>query len=332
MAFEKISKRSDDLVDNKAEYARVAAIMADCTPEDVLVVGCKLTEEDAKAKLQSFLDTSNISVSRGINAKLLKAIKAATPVMRKEYYGVIMSYFNVSKVEYGYSYRLNGNLINMNPKVVNCSNMNFTVSVETLDGRYYQDMAGKRTLMRAWDGLLESELVDEFEDGFVAHTLLAEDSSRESKASMRSLNSQLYDKMVELTQADIGKARKVVAVDIVDKEYTYATKVLAAPFYIFNYDLGKEVVTISVDAYTGEVGTPIENNPLGRALFETPEGPKPPKFNIVVCLVLGIVVPVIGAAFYCLDYLSKKKKAPKRDKYLPYEIPKYTLEEMKALL
>lgn len=326
MAIEKYTTRADALTNSKEDYVRRSSIMASCEPENVLIVGVKLTEDEAREKLKAFLENPTLPTDRGVNAKLAAELKAATPVVHKEYYSVITSYFHISEVEYDYSYRLNGNTINMSPKRVG-ANMDFIAAVETLDGRYYQTLMGKRTAMNAWNDLLESECVEDFEEGFSAHQMFAEDSERESKESMKLLHSQLKARMNELVQEQLGTARRLENVNIIDKKYTYVERVLAAPFYIFNYDLGKKVVTVSVDAYSGVVGTPVVNNPLGRALFE--KVGEEPSFSVVMCVICGVIVPVFGAVLYAGSHFLKKAKYQKGQRK---DVPKYTLEEMKALL
>ena len=326
MAIAKFKTRGEGLTNSKEEYVRVSSIMAECEPENVLIVGSKLTEDEAREKVKAFLENPSLPTERGVNAKLAAELKNATPVVHKEYYSVIASYFHISEIEYDYSYRLNGNVIDMSPKRVG-ANMDFIAAVETLDGRYYQTLMGKRTPMNAWNDLLESECVEDFEEGFLANQLFAEDSERESKESMRLLNTQLKARMNELVQEQLGKARRLENVNIIDKEYTYVERVLAAPFYIFNYDLGKKVVTISVDAYSGVVGTPVVNNPLGRALFA--KVGEEPSFSVVMCVICGVIIPVFGAVLYGAGHMLKKAKYEKGQRK---DIPKYTLEEMKALL
>lgn len=331
MAIEKYSKRDDAMSNKMEDYVRIAHIMAECDAENVRVIKSKISEDEAKAKLEAFLNTKDISVSRGLPAKLIDAIrKAGEPKIRKEYFSVIASYFNLSSVEFSYSYMYNGNLINMSPRRYNID-MDFSVFVETLDGRYHQTIMGKKTPMdNMWDGLLQEELTDDFEEGFVAHNLLPEDSERESKESMRLLHAKFKDRLMDVVQEEKlnnSKAREVSNVNIIDKEYTYTTYVFAAPFYVFQYDLGKKVVTITVDAYSGEISTPIVNNPLARVLFahELEE----PSFNLILCILCGCIVPIAGAAVYAFSYLSKKSKYEKST-FAP--VPKYNLNELKNLM
>lgn len=327
MAIKKYSNRSDALIGTKEKYAKSASIMASCDVDDILVVGCKITENEAREKVDTLLNKNDASMQLGVNSKLIKALREAKePVLHKEYYSVIASYFHISKVEYDYSYRLNGNVIHINPKTAS-ANMDFCAAVETLDGRYKQSIAGQRTHLDIWDDLLESECVTDFEAGFKAHELLAEDSVRESKESMRILNSKLNARMIELVQADLGKARQIENLNIIDKEYSYVTKVLAAPFYIFNYDLGNKIVTISVDAYSGVVGTPIVNNPLGLVVLTKPA--EEPYFSIPLCIICGLVMIGVGAVIYSLNYYFKKMKY---NNSVAEDAPKYSFKELKELI
>ena len=327
MAIEKFSNRNAALASTKEEYVRTAAIMASCDQEDVLIVKAKLTEEEARKKVEEMIANDRAGMDYGVEFKLIKALRAASaPTVHKEYYSVIASYFHVSALEYDYSYHYNGNIVNMSPRKAT-ANMDFCAGVETLDGRYKQDIMGKRTPLEIWDNLLESECCEDFEEGFKAHNLLAEDSERESKESMRILNIKLQARMNELVQEDLGTGRRLEDVNILDKTYTYVTKVLAAPFYIFNFDLGKQIVTISVDAYSGVIGTPIINNPLGRALFA--KTGVAPSFSIVMCIICGVIIPGFGAVLYALSHFFKKMKYENSGLK---EVPKYKFEELKALI
>lgn len=327
MAITKYSKRSDSLISTKEEYARHSSIMAECKEDDILVVKCKITEEQAREKVEAMIADNGSGLLYGVNFKLIEALrKASTPVVHKEYYSVIASYFHISEIEFDYSYSLNGDVINMSPKRVS-ANMDFCAAVETLDGRYKKSFNGTREPYDAWGDLLESECTDTFEEGFKAHKMFGEDSTRESKESMRILNRKLNERMRELVQADLGKARRIEVVNIIDKEYSYVTKVLAAPFYVFNYDLGNKIVTISVDAYSGRISTPIVNNPLGLVMLA--KTVEEPYFSIPICIVCGLAMIGLGAVLYALNYYSKKAKF---NKSRVEDAPKYSFNNLKELI
>ena len=327
MAIPKYSKRSDSLLGTREEYARNAAIMAECSEDDILVVKCKITEEQAREKVEAMIADDGSGMLYAVNFKLIEALrKANAPIVHKEYYSAITSYFHISEIEFDYSYTLKGDVINMSPKRVS-ANMDFCAAVETLDGRYTQSFNGTREPFDAWGDLLESECTDTFEEGFMAHKIFPEDSTRESKESMRILNKKLNARMVELVQEDLGKARRVQAVNIIDKQYSYVTKVLATPFYVFNYDLGNKIVTISVDAYSGRVNRPIVNNPLGLVMLS--KTVEEPYFSIPICIVCGVAMIGLGAVLYALNYYSKKAKF---NNSRMEDAPKYSFDELKELI
>lgn len=327
MRMKKYQNRKESLLSNKEDYVRNATVMFDCNADDVRIVGCKITEQEARDKVRAALNAKDAAMQLGVHYKLVDALKtAAEPIVHKEYYSVIASWFHISKIEYDYSYRLNDNVINMSPVQMNVA-MNFCAAVETLDGRYRQSIAGKRTDLSIWDDLLESDCVEDFEDGFTAHELVGEDEIRESKESMRILNTKLNAQVKEWKQDELGSSRRITELRVIDKEYTYNTKVLAAPFYIFNYDLGNKIVTISVDAYSGVVGTPVVNNPLGLALLAKPC--EEPYFSVLICIVCGIVCIGIGAALYALGYYLKKMKF---NHATAKDAPKYSFDELKQLI
>lgn len=328
--MKKYLNRKKALLTKKEDYVRNVKVMFNSEDDDILIVGCKLTEQEARNKVKEALDAKDAPLRLGVDAKLINALrKAEAPILHKEYYSVIASWFNISKIEYDYSYRLNDNVIDMSPVKVNV-NMNYCAAVETLDGRYLQSITGERTNLDIWDDLLESDCVDDFEDGFAAHELVGEDEIRESKESMRILNSKLNARVKELKQEELGVSRRITALRVINKEYTYNTKVLAAPFYIFNYDLGNKVVMISVDAYSGTVGTPVVNNPLGNALLAKPF--EEPYFSVPICIVCGVVCIGLGAVIYALRYCFKKMKFNNATISKDMDIPKYSLNELKELM
>lgn len=327
MRMKKYQNRKESLLSNKEDYVRNATVMFDCNADDVRIVGCKITEQEARDKVRAALNAKDAAMQLGVHYKLVDALKtAAEPIVHKEYYSVIASWFHISKIEYDYSYRLNDNVINMSPVQMNVA-MNFCAAVETLDGRYRQSIAGKRTDLSIWDDLLESDCVEDFEDGFTAHELVGEDEIRESKESMRILNTKLNAQVKEWKQDELGSSRRITELRVIDKEYTYNTKVLAAPFYVFNYDLGNKIVTISVDAYSGVVGTPVVNNPLGLVLLAKPC--EEPYFSVPICIVCGIVCIGLGAALYALGYYLKKMKF---NHATAKDAPKYSFDELKQLI
>lgn len=326
MAITKYSCRNDSLLDTKEEYLTHTSIMAGCEEDDILIVKSKITEEQALERVKEMIWDKSSALYYGVNHKLFEALRiAADPVIHKEYYSVIASEFHISDVEYEYTYYLNGTHYTVNP--IKCgANMDFPVAVETLDGRYRKS-GNDRIQFDTWDDVLIDECIDDFEEGFKAHKMFAEDEIRESKESMRILNAKLRKQTQELVQSDLGKSRTIDTFRLIDREYTYVTKVFAAPYYIFNYDLGNKIVTISVDAYSGTVGTPLVNNPLGYVLLAKTE--EEPYFSVGLCVICGIVCIGLGAALYALYYLYKKAKF---NKSKPKDAPKYTLDEMKKLI
>lgn len=327
MPITKYKKRSDSLLDTKDEYVQNATIMTGCKKDDIFIVKSKISEEEARKKVESMIADNGSGLLYDVNFKLIEALrKATTPIVHKEYYTAITSYFHISTVEYDYGYSLNGNTVNINPKRVS-SNMNFCAAVETLDGRYSKAPDGTRDPYDVWGDLLENECSDAFEEGFRAHKIFPEDEIRESRESMKILNKRLKAKMLELLQEELGKARKLQYVNIIDKEYSYVTKVLATPFYVFNYDLGNKIVTISVDAYSGKISKPIVNNPLGLVMFS--KTVEEPYFSIPICIVCGVVMIGLGAILYALNYYSKKLKF---NNSKMKDAPKYSFNELKELI
>ena len=132
------------------------------------------------------------------------------------------------------------------------------------------------------------------------------------------MKSQLHSKLKDLKQEELGVSRHIDNLNLVDYEYTYSTCIFIMPFYVFNYDTGKEIVTILYNAYNGSISTPILNNPL--ALLENSSekiGIKP-QFSVLF-FILSFVIIILGPVCYILNYLLKSFKYKKKiSSYLPY--------------
>ena len=77
MAIQKYSKRCDSLLGTREEYARNAAIMAECSEDDILVVKCKITEEQAREKVEAMIADNGSGLLYGVNFKLIEALRKA---------------------------------------------------------------------------------------------------------------------------------------------------------------------------------------------------------------------------------------------------------------
>ena len=88
--------------------------------------------------------------------------------------------------------------------------------------------------------------------------------------------------------------------------------------YVFNYDTGKEIVTILYNAYNGSISTPILNNPL--ALLENSSEKIGIKLQFsVLFFILSFVIIILGPVCYILNYLLKSFKYKKKiSSSLPY--------------
>ena len=327
MATQKIMSRKEALCENKELLARNASIMVGCDEENIRIIKSKISEAEAKAKLEEFWNDPRLTFNRNVPSKLAKAVKNANaPIVRKEYFPVLANYFNVTEIEYSYCYTLNDDAIKINPQRYEV-NMDVSVFVESIAGRYMETAVGKKTFMGNWENLLESECIPEFEDGFVAHKFSAEDEPHIKKKTIDKYWSKVEGIISNMVQKELGAARKLAWVNLIDQVSTRDYYTFAAPFYVFQYDLGKQVLTVTVDAYSGEISTPIINDPFVRALYETEE--KLPNFNIIFFIIAMCFVPVIGGALYGLNYLQKKSKVLKT---APLKAPKYNINELKNLM
>lgn len=327
MATQKIMSRKEVLCENKEQLARNASIMVGCNEENIRIIKSKISEAEAKSKIEAFWDDPRLTFNRNVPSKLAKAIKNANaPIIRKEYFPVLANYFNVTEIEYSYCYTLNDDVIKINPHRYEVD-MDVSVFVESIAGRYIETAVGKKTFMGNWEDLLESECISEFEDGFVAHKFSSEDEPHINKKVIDKYWNKVEGIIGNMVQKDLGAARKLSWVSLIDQVSSRDCYTFAAPFYVFQYDLGNQIVTVTVDAYSGEVSTPIINEPFVRALYETEE--KIPKLNIIILIIAMCFIPLIGGVLYWLSYMQKKSKALKT---APIKAPKYKLAELKNLM
>lgn len=131
------------------------------------------------------------------------------------------------------------------------------------------------------------------------------------------MNEKLYDKLKKLKGEELGKSRRISSINIVDKKYDYREVNFVVPFYVFNYDTGKQIITITYNAYNGKISEPIINNPLSLIKYTSSDGTAKPKFNIIIFL---LTMCIFIGFLYLFDYLSKSYKYNKNaNKTLPYE-------------
>lgn len=187
------------------------------------------------------------------------------------------------------------------------------------DGGYSYNFTSKEKVENTdYNSIETSEIVDELEDGFLAHTISNVEHDYDQKKSMKILRKNLIEKLTELKGEELGKSRHINSLNLVDYKYDYSTVVFVVPYYVFNFDTGKEIVTITYNAYNGEISEPICNNPLAILEYASKEGTTRPSFNIFF-FILSFVVIILGPICYTLYYLLQKAKY-NRDiaKSLPY--------------
>ena len=124
MAINNFRNRQETFCKTKDEFILCASTAAHCDKENVRIIKCVISEEEAKAKLNAYLQKENTPITN--------SIKSVNPkVIHKEYYPVIGTYFFVSEVEYDYDYSVRGMQVAGFPKKRGCSIEEF-ICVETL--------------------------------------------------------------------------------------------------------------------------------------------------------------------------------------------------------
>lgn len=312
--------RNEYLVNTKADLVKNLDVYLEGVKDNqVMVVRKNISLEKAKEDIKKYIDEGKIK-EINIDRKIIKKLKTliGKASIHQEYYNVIGSLFHVSSVEFSYNYYLNGNLISINPHVYN-TNIDINVFESLFDGGYYYSLTGnEKTENTDYNSIETSEIVNELEDGFLAHTISNVEYEYDQKRSMKILRKNLISKLKDLKDEELGKSRKINSINLVDYKYDYSTVVFVVPFYVFNFDTGKETVTITYNAYNGQISEPICNNPLAILEYALKEGTTRPSFNIFF-FILSFVVIILGPVCYILNYLFKIAKF-NRDiaKSLPY--------------
>lgn len=305
-----MKNRNEYLVDNKLALVKNLDIFLEgMEAQQVMIVKSNISLEKAKKDIKEYIEKKNLS--KKLKNDLMNNLDKA--IIHQEYFNVVGSLFHVSSVEFSYSYYLDGRLIDITPHVYN-TNIDIDVFDCLFDGGYEINFNDEKVINTKYEEIPVDDIVEEFEEGFLAHIIGNDEHDYDQKRSMKLMNEKLYDK---LKGEELGKSRRISSINIVDKKYDYREVNFVVPFYVFNYDTGKQIITITYNAYNGKISEPIINNPLSLIKYTSSDGTAKPKFNIIIFL---LTMCIFIGFLYLFDYLSKSYKYNKNaNKTLPYE-------------
>ena len=308
-----MKNRNEYLVNNKLALVKNLDIFLEgMEVQQVMIVKSNISLEKAKKDIKEYIEKKNLS--KKLKNDLMNNLDKA--IIHQEYFDVVGSLFHVSSVEFSYSYYLDGRLIDITPHVYN-TNIDIDVFDCLFDGGYEINFNDEKVINTKYEEIPVDDIVEEFEEGFLAHIIGNDEHDYDQKRSMKLMNEKLYDKLKKLKGEELGKSRRISSINIVDKKYDYREVNFVVPFYVFNYDTGKQIITITYNAYNGKISEPIINNPLSLIKYTSTDGTAKPKFNIVVFL---LTMCIFIGFLYLFDYLSKSYKYNKNaNKTLPYE-------------
>lgn len=303
--------------DNLNDYlAKLQQIKPD--EDEPLILKSTTTKEQALSAVGQIITGKDKELDKKFNKKVRKLIAKsnAQPTVKAVYHNVLMTFFKTQAVEYDYSYTLNGDYIDISPKRININEgyAEFTTGTECFSGTndYW-----------FWEHLKQDSLTETPEEGYVFATLNKNDLDKDSKESMNRYNEQLNRWVKDYQQEELGAARRVYQAHIYDKKYSYTDAVLLAPYILVSYDLGKMIVTFTVNAYNGKVESMLLNDPLAKFGFNFLA---PPSFSIPIFLVISVCILILGSVIYILHYLSQKIT------YNSKILHGYTIDEIRKLL
>lgn len=312
--------RNEYLVNTKAELVKNLDIYLEgINDNQVMIVRKNISLEQAKEDVKKYINEGKIKefvLGKKLRNKLKDLVDKVS--VHQEYYNVLGSLFHISSVEFSYNYYLNGNLIEINPHVYN-TNIDINVFESLFDGGFYYDLISNEKIENTdYNTIQTSEIVNELEDGFLAHKISNVEFDYDQKRSMKIMKKNLIDKLKDLKAEELGKSRHIDRINLVDYKYDYSDIVFVVPFYVFNFDTGKEIVTITYNAYNGKISEPICNNPLAILEYSLKEGTLRPTFNKFL-FILSFAIIILGPICYILNYLLKKAKYNKKiANLLPY--------------
>lgn len=303
-----VNSREEVLLNDKEAYVKQASIYLEgLDPKDVLILKSLGTIDLAKEMIKRYVEGEK-PMYNVLNPRQMKALKDALDKAKihKEYYSVLGSLFHVSSVEYGYDYLYNGKTISISPHVYN-ANMDRNAYVSVFQGGYFLMFDGEKVPNYDYDEAKAEDVIDAFEEGFKAHKIGNAEVTFDSKKSIQILRKKIIEECKKVKQESLGVSKPIQSINLVDYQYTYRQIVFLVPFYVFDFDLGNEIVTIAFNAYASRLEEPVINNPLLSLETMMPEGLKEPKFSFGLFL-LSFLIIILGPLAYLLFFFSKKAK------------------------
>lgn len=285
------------------------------------IVKATTTEQSALKSVEDIV-SGKVKDNSKYNKKLLKMIakSGAKPTVKKVYQNVLVTFFKTLEAEYDYSYTLNGNTININPKRISINEgyAEFSSATQCCSGN-----GEDYSLSYPWDQVTDDMLTETPEAGYVFANLHKSDIDKDSKESMKQYNEKLKSWLKDFQQEQLGAARRMYNVTLYDKSYDYNEVILLAPYILVSYDIGKMIITFSVCAKTGKVEAMLLNDPMARFDYEFIA---PPSFSIPLFLLISVCILIFGSIIYILMFLKKKLT------YNSTILHGYSVEELRKLL
>ncbi len=318
--------KSDFFAANKEILARHLDIYFEgVNPKNVMIIKSLVSFEEAQRQVEAYIDSGIDSVST-LTKKQIAAIKEEKERMQisREYFNVIGYLHHISKIEFGYVYDYNGSPIRISPHVYG-ANMDINVCASTFDADYSTDLLHHHVELTHYEDVPEDVIIADIEEGFLIHTVGNEEAAYAKQRANRSFMARLEEKCKKEKQESLGKSKPITSVNIVDYDDTCTKMAFMVPFYVFRIDTGKEIITITYNAYSGKIGDPILYNPLASIKYAMPEGLLPPKFSIVIFIIASLVMIIFGGLIYLAYYYSQVLSYNKQAKKLTYEEQKQLL-------
>ena len=287
--------------------------------DEPLILKSQTTKEQAINAVEQIIGGTDSSLDKKFNKKARKQIakKGVQPTVKMVYQNVLLTFFKTQSAEYDYSYSLNGDFINISPKRISINEgyAEFTTGTECFSG-IKDDWF--------WENLKKDSLTEKPEDGYIFASLTQSDIDKDSKASMSRYNDRLKLWLKDFQQEELGVARHVMQIGLYDKKYSYTDAVLLAPYILVTYDLGKTIITFTVNAYTGKVETMLLNDPLAR--FDGHYVAPPHRFNPIIFVFAFMFLMMVGGLVYLVYCISSANN------YKSASLHGYTLDEIRKLI
>ncbi len=288
-------------------------------PDNVMVVRKTLSKEEAIQKVERYL-ADDFLKERRLSKKTKEAVKAKKDVAKIEgvYFPCLGYLYHVSRVEFGYSYHYNGKPISISPRVYDC-NMDINAFFLPYDIDYHiSSLNHQKMPNKDYEDVPNEDIVKDLESDFRIRTVGNIEHDYASKKASSDFVNKLKETLKEEKQKENGVSRPIFHIALADYDCSCTKMALLLPFYLFHYDTGKEIVTIAVNAYTGEVSSPLLANPVASISYAMEEGLVYPSFSIGIFIIASLVMIILGGVIYALKHMLDIAKYNAKAKKLPY--------------